>query len=62
MNIFIPSEVNTILDRLERAGHQAYIVGGCVRDSIMGAEPSDYDIATSARPERVKEDIEYRRE
>ena len=55
MNIFIPSEVNTILDRLERAGHQAYIVGGCVRDSIMGAEPSDYDIATSARPERVKE-------
>lgn len=55
MNIFIPSEVNMILDRLERAGHEAYIVGGCVRDSIMGAEPSDYDIATSARPERVKE-------
>ena len=39
---------------LETAGHQAYCVGGCVRDSILGKTPSDWDITTSARPEQVK--------
>jgi len=39
--------------RLNR--HQAYLVGGCVRDLILGREPADYDVATDARPERVQE-------
>ena len=37
------------------AGHQAYLVGGCVRDLVMGREPEDFDVATDARPERVQE-------
>lgn len=42
-----------IAARLRAAGHQAYFVGGCVRDLLLGREPSDFDIATSARPEQV---------
>jgi poly(A) polymerase len=37
------------------AGHQAYLVGGCVRDLLLGREPADYDVATDARPERVQQ-------
>jgi poly(A) polymerase len=40
---------------LRRYGYQAYLVGGCVRDLILGREPADYDVATDARPERVQE-------
>ena len=40
---------------LRRSGHQAYLVGGCVRDLVLGREPSDYDISTDAHPERVQE-------
>lgn len=40
---------------LRKSGHQAYLVGGCVRDLLLGREPSDYDVATDARPERVLE-------
>lgn len=43
-----------ILSVLERAGFEAYIVGGCVRDALMGREPNDWDITTSAYPEEVK--------
>lgn len=39
--------------RLREAGHEAYFAGGCVRDALMGREPKDYDLATSARPEEV---------
>ena len=39
---------------LEDAGFEGYIVGGCVRDAVMGNEPHDWDITTSARPEEVK--------
>ncbi len=42
-----------ILIRLREAGHQAFWVGGCVRDLLMGRDPKDYDIATSAKPEEV---------
>jgi poly(A) polymerase len=45
----------TICRRLRSAGHQAYLVGGCVRDLQLGREPTDYDVATDARPERVQE-------
>ncbi|MHC4127893.1 MAG: CCA tRNA nucleotidyltransferase [Planctomycetota bacterium] len=41
--------VRTLID----AGHEAYFAGGCVRDRLMGGEPTDYDIATDARPEAV---------
>jgi poly(A) polymerase len=45
----------TICRTLRRAGHQAYLVGGCVRDLELGREPTDYDVATDARPERVQQ-------
>jgi putative nucleotidyltransferase with HDIG domain len=44
-----------ICKKLREAGHQAYLVGGCVRDLVLGREPTDYDVATDARPERVQE-------
>ena len=43
-----------VVERLQEAGHVAYYAGGCVRDRLMGVEPHDYDIATSARPEQVQ--------
>ncbi|MCX5826082.1 MAG: HD domain-containing protein, partial [Deltaproteobacteria bacterium] len=43
-----------IVRRLREAGHEAFWVGGCVRDILRGAEPADYDIVTSARPEEVR--------
>lgn len=42
-----------IVSELQRHGHQAVLVGGCVRDELVGRSPKDYDIATSARPEEV---------
>lgn len=44
-----------ICRRLHDAGHQAYLVGGCVRDLLLGREPADYDVATDARPQRVQD-------
>ena len=55
MRIDIPEGANKVIEGLEAAGYEAYIVGGCVRDSILGREPGDWDITTSARPEQVKE-------
>ncbi|MGI8771462.1 MAG: CCA tRNA nucleotidyltransferase [Acidobacteriaceae bacterium] len=42
-----------VAERLRAAGHRAYFAGGCVRDLLLGREPQDYDVATSARPEQV---------
>jgi len=50
----IPSSVRRILERLSEAGYAALLVGGCVRDLLLGEEPHDFDIATDARPEQVK--------
>ena len=44
-----------IIERLRGAGFQAYLVGGCVRDLVMGREPNDYDVATNATPDEVVE-------
>jgi len=44
---------NSICDTLQRNGHQALLVGGCVRDLLLGREPADYDVTTDASPERV---------
>lgn len=49
-----PISVMKIIEILEQAGFEAYAVGGCVRDSLLGRNPSDWDITTSARPEQVK--------
>lgn len=54
----IPQEALVIINRLEVAGYEAYVVGGCVRDLLMGREPNDWDITTSAKPEEVKEVFE----
>ncbi len=51
MNIFVPKEVNFIINRFYKNNYEAYMVGGCVRDSILGITPKDYDITTSAKPE-----------
>ena len=55
LKIRIPEQVNTILDKLHQSGHEAYVVGGCVRDALLGREPNDWDITTSALPSEVKE-------
>lgn len=52
--VVLPEKVKTILSRLEKAGFEAYAVGGCVRDSILGRVPDDWDITTSAKPGQVK--------
>jgi len=53
-SIQIPPRAARILSTLREAGHEAYIVGGCVRDSLLGRVPGDWDITTSAKPEEVK--------
>lgn len=53
-SIVIPSGAKRIIDTLSAEGHQAYIVGGCVRDSLIGLEPKDWDICTSATPNVTK--------
>lgn len=50
----MPENANQIIQVLQNAGYEAYIVGGCVRDAILGKNPSDWDITTSAKPEEVK--------
>lgn len=53
MDINIPEQVDYIINTLEQCGYEAYIVGGCVRDSLLGKEPHDYDITTNALPEQT---------
>lgn len=50
----IPGHVKFTLDRLEKCGYSAYLVGGCVRDFIMGIEPHDFDITTNATPDEIE--------
>ncbi|MBQ7933778.1 MAG: CCA tRNA nucleotidyltransferase [Lachnospiraceae bacterium] len=54
MKIQIPEKAKFIINTIEAAGFEAYVVGGCVRDSILGRVPGDWDITTSAKPEQVK--------
>ena len=53
--MFIPENVKTVMDMLKNAGYEAFAVGGCVRDFLLGKTPFDYDITTSAKPEETKE-------
>ncbi len=54
MQINLPGKVKQIITELEAAGYEAYAVGGCVRDSILGKTPDDWDITTSASPMQTK--------
>lgn len=54
MTMQIPEKVEYIINILMKSGYEAYAVGGCVRDSILGRQPEDWDITTSAKPEQVK--------
>ncbi len=51
----IPKEVLDIISEIEYNGYEAYIVGGCVRDCVMGLKPQDYDLCTNALPEKILE-------
>lgn len=55
MEIRIPAPAEEIINRLYEHGYEAYVVGGCVRDMLLGREPGDWDITTSALPRQVKE-------
>ena len=52
--ILIPEEVKSILSKLNNSGYEAYAVGGCARDSLIGKTPKDWDICTSAMPKEVE--------
>ena len=49
----VPSYVTHVTETLEKAGYEAYIVGGCVRDLLLGREPKDWDVTTNATPEQI---------
>ena len=54
IRITVPPKGQHIIKTVQDAGFEAYVVGGCVRDSILGRTPQDWDITTSARPEQIK--------
>ena len=61
----IPQEVKEVADALKKGGFEAHLVGGCVRDLLLGREPKDWDIATNAKPEEIQglfEDSVYENE
>jgi tRNA nucleotidyltransferase (CCA-adding enzyme) len=49
----IPPEISTVVETLEKGGHEAYLVGGCVRDILLGRNPKDWDVTTNATPEQI---------
>jgi len=50
-----------VVERLRQAGHETYWAGGCVRDDLLGRTPADYDVATAARPDQVRQVFGHRR-
>ena len=54
LGIKIPPKVGNILSRLQEGGFEACLVGGCVRDALLGIKCEDFDIATNARPKDIK--------
>ncbi|MBQ3004304.1 MAG: CCA tRNA nucleotidyltransferase [Clostridia bacterium] len=55
IKITLPDEVKYVLEKLNSNGYEAFAVGGCVRDSIMGNIPNDWDICTAAKPDKISE-------
>lgn len=53
MNIFVPQNVDFIIDKFYKNNYEAFMVGGCIRDALLNKQPKDYDIATSAKPEET---------
>ncbi|TSC81923.1 MAG: putative domain HDIG [Parcubacteria group bacterium Gr01-1014_20] len=54
MKLEVPDEVKSVAETLEKAGYQAYLVGGCVRDLLLNRDPKDWDVATNAKPEEIQ--------
>lgn len=54
MHFTVPEEIKKVADALCAAGFEAYLVGGCVRDLLIGRAPKDWDVATNARPEQIQ--------
>lgn len=54
MEIKLPSDVKMLIDRLRKSGYDCYAVGGCVRDSLRGLQPHDWDLTTSAQPDEIE--------
>ena len=54
-DIHIPIELGHLIKMLETAGFEAFAVGGCIRDSLLGIEPYDWDVCTSATPEEIQD-------
>ena len=61
LQLTLPPVVAALLRTLQAAGHQAFVVGGCVRDSLLGRAPEDWDICTSAQPGEVEALFQGRR-
>ena len=55
MNVVTPPEVKDVTDRLREGGFEAYLVGGCVRDILIGRKPKDWDVTTNAKPEDIQQ-------
>ncbi len=54
MDFPIPAEVRSVTEKLREAGYEAYLVGGCVRDLLIGRKPKDWDVTTNAKPEDIQ--------
>ena len=52
--MIIPKEIKSVIEKLQKAGFEAYVVGGCVRDFLLGKEPKDWDVTTNAKPEEIQ--------
>src|SRR3989344_3117601 len=52
-NTVIPNEITSVIETLEKGGYEAYLIGGCVRDILLGRIPRDWDITTNAIPEEI---------
>jgi tRNA nucleotidyltransferase (CCA-adding enzyme) len=53
-HIQVPADVERVVARLAAAGHEAFVVGGCVRDALRGVDPHDWDVATNATPDQIQ--------
>ncbi len=59
--VTLPEYISNIIERIESCGYEGYAVGGCVRDSLLGRKPKDWDVTTSASPEEIKKIFSDRR-
>src|SRR3989338_11348001 len=53
LKLSIPNEISNISTKLKEAGYEAYLVGGCTRDLLIGRKPKDWDFTTNATPEQI---------